>query len=170
MSNFHSKKATEIIRKILYITIATTSKGGQPWNGPVYSAFDKDLHFYWSSDKDSQHSKNIRENKNVFLVIYDSTVPEGTGEGVYIQAEAHELAEKSEITVARRITQTRKGQESELTEKEYEKFTGDALRRVYKAIPRKIWVNDVETDENGKYIRDIRVEVSLGKVRALLIV
>jgi len=40
------------------------------------------------SDKNGQHSKNIAENNRVFIVIYDSTVPEGDGEGVYIQAMA----------------------------------------------------------------------------------
>lgn len=168
MSDSHSKKAAEIINRILYITIATASKDGQPWNSPVYSAFDKDLNFYWSSDKDSQHSKNIRENKNVFLAIYDSTVPEGTGEGVYIKAEAYELGEKDEVIVARRITQTRKGQESELNEKEHEKFTGDAVRRIYKAVPKRIWINEDERDENAKFIRDTRVEVSLDKLKTLI--
>lgn len=165
MDEILAKRAAEIIHKILYITIATVSKDGQPWNSPVYSVFDKDLNFYWSSDKDSQHSRNIRENKNVFLVIYDSTVPESTGEGVYIQAEAYELAAKDEITVARRITQIRKGQESELTEKEYEKFTGDTVRKIYKAVPKKVWMNEDERDENGKFIRDIRVGVPLDMLK-----
>ncbi len=47
-----------------------------PWNSPVYSAFDKDYNFYWASWKENQHSKNIKENEKVFVVIYDSTVPE----------------------------------------------------------------------------------------------
>lgn len=161
MEEVLAKRAAEIINKILYITIATASKEGQPWNSPVYSAFDKDLNFYWSSDKDAQHSRNIRENKHVFLVIYDSTVVEGTGEGVYIRAEAYELGQQEEIQVARRITQTRKGQEQELIEQEYEKFVGDSVRRVYKALPKKVWMNEDEKDENGKYIRDTRVELDL---------
>ncbi|MBI2327880.1 pyridoxamine 5'-phosphate oxidase family protein [Candidatus Curtissbacteria bacterium] len=35
-----AEKAKQIISKIIYITIATTSKDGQPWNSPVYSAYD----------------------------------------------------------------------------------------------------------------------------------
>ena len=161
MSDFHNKRAVKIINKIIYITIASVSNDGQPWNSPVYSGFDEELNFYWSSDKDGQHSKNIRENGKAFLVIYDSTAPESTGEGVYIQAEAHELGKNDEIQVARRATQTRKGQLDELSEKEYEKFSGSAVRRVYKAIPNKAWMNDVELDKNGKYVRDIRVVVPL---------
>ena len=161
MSDLHNKRAAEIINKILYATIATVSDEGQPWNSPVYSGFDNELNFYWSSDKDSQHSKNIRANGRIFIVIYDSTAEAGSGEGVYIQAEAKELDEDAEIIVARRTTQTRKGQLAEMTEDEAEKFKGDSVRRVYKAIPQKIWMNDDELDDSGKYIRDIRVEVTL---------
>lgn len=160
MSDFHNKRAAEIINKILYITIASVSDEGQPWNSPVYSGFDSELNFYWSSDKDSQHSKNIRVNGKVFIVVYDSTAEAGSGEGVYIQAEAKELSENEEITVARRITQTRKGQLDEMTEDEAEKFKGSLARRIYKATPHKIWLNDVELDDEGKYVRDIRVEVT----------
>jgi len=162
----HNKRAAEIINNIIYITIATGSKGGQPWNSPVYSGFDEDLNFYWSSDKDAQHSKNVRDTGKVFLVIYDSTAPESTGEGVYIQADAHELGENDEIQVARRVTQTRKSQEDELGKKEYEKFTGSAVRRVYKAVPQKVWMNDVELDKNSKYIRDIRINVPITELKS----
>ncbi len=60
MSEHHNKRAAEIIKDIKYITIASVSDDGQPWNTPVYSAFDKDLNFYWFSDKNSQHSQNVR--------------------------------------------------------------------------------------------------------------
>ncbi len=165
MSDFHNKRAAEIINKILYATIATVSDEGQPWNSPVYSGFDNELNFYWSSDKDSQHSKNICANGRVFIVIYDSTAEAGSGEGVYIQAKAKELDEDAEIIVARRTTQTRKGQLSEMTGDEAEKFKGDSVRRVYKATPQKIWMNGDELDDNGKYIRDMRVEVTLHATR-----
>lgn len=165
MSNFHDKRAAEIINKIMYMTIASVSDEGQPWNSPVYSGFDDNLNFYWSSDKDSQHSQNIRANGKVFIVIYDSTTEAGSGEGVYIQAEAKELDEDEEIVVARRTTQARKRQLDEMTDDEPEKFKGDSIRRAYKATPQKIWVNDVELDDKGKYIRDIRVEVTLDTLK-----
>src|ERR1051325_2353833 len=92
-----NKRAKEIIEQILYITIATASKVGTPWNSPVYSAFDEDYNFYWISDQNGQHSKNIDENDKVFIVIYDSTVPESTGEGVYIQAKARRLEYPEDI-------------------------------------------------------------------------
>jgi hypothetical protein len=86
-------------------------------------------------------------------VIYDSTVPEGKGEGVYIQAKAYELSNPEEIRIARRL---KKGSDVELSDD----FMGDAVRRVYKAIPDKVWMNTVEIDD-GLFVRDYRVEVSL---------
>src|SRR5690348_8698929 len=93
-------RAKQIIEKILYITLATVDNDGQPWNSPVYSAYDSEYNFYWASDRNGQHSRNIAENNKVFVVIYDSTVPEGTGEGVYIQAKAYMLIDKNEIQKA----------------------------------------------------------------------
>lgn len=90
-------RAKKIISNILYITIATSSKDGTPWNSPVYSAFDEGYNFFWASDQKGQHSKNIAENNKVFIVIYDSTVPEGTGEGVYLQAKAYMLTDPKDI-------------------------------------------------------------------------
>ena len=70
--------AKHIIHKTIYLTIASITPQGLPRNTPVYSAFDEDYNFYRASRKDNQHSKNLRENKDAFLVIYDSTVAEGT--------------------------------------------------------------------------------------------
>lgn len=168
MDGTTEKLAANIINQIIYVTIASVSEDGEPWNSPVYSGFDSNLNFYWSSDKEGQHSKNIRSSGKVFLVIYDSTAKEGTGEGVYIQARARELGENEAIQTARLVTQERKGQLDEMTETEYQKFTGDSIRRVYKATPQKIWVNDVELDSNGKYIRDIRIKVPIENIKKYL--
>lgn len=132
-------KAKEIISKILYITIATSTKDGTPWNSPVYSAYDENYNFYWASDQNGQHSKNIRENNKVFIVIYDSTVPEGTGEGVYIQAKAHALTDENQIHEALGYLYRRKGQD--LHKRDAKEFLGDYPRRIYKAVPEKVWMN-----------------------------
>ena len=155
MDNDLNSKAKKIIEKILYITIATVSKDGQPWNSPVYSAFDKNYNFYWASDKNGQHSKNITENENIFIVIYDSTVPEGTGEGVYVKAKAYSLEDEKEIQHALEYLDGRVGKKPH----DPNGFLGDMPRRVYKAVPEKFWVND-DGDINGNYI-DIRIEVNL---------
>jgi len=44
-----SERAKEIISKIIYITIATVSRDGLPWNTPAYSSFDENYNFFWVS-------------------------------------------------------------------------------------------------------------------------
>ena len=103
-----SERAKEIISKIIYITIATVSRDGLPWNTPAYSSFDENYNFFWVSSKEAVHSMNIRNNPNVFLAIYDSTVKEGSGEGVYIKAKAYELKETAEMEHAAKCIYGRK--------------------------------------------------------------
>lgn len=165
MSDHHNKRAAEIIKEILYITIASVSADAQPWNTPVYSAFDKDLNFYWFSDKNSQHSQNVRGNNKVLLVIYNSTVPEGTGEGVYIKATASELNDPEEILAAKAVLDERVGKGKE---RNAENYMGDAVLRGYKATALQVWMNDDDKDENGNYVRDIRVEVALDELKGLI--
>jgi uncharacterized protein YhbP (UPF0306 family) len=162
MSDHHNKRAAEIIKEILYITIASVSADGQPWNTPVYSAFDKDLNFYWFSDKNSQHSRNVRGNNKVLLVIYNSTVPEGTGEGVYVKATVSELNTSEEILAAKAVLDERVGKEKE---RNADNYMGDAVLRGYKATAVQVWMNDDDKDEDGNYIRDIRVEVPLDTLK-----
>ena len=152
-----NQKAKEIISRILYITIATCSKDGVPWNSPVYSAYDDHYNFYWASWVENKHSKNIAENEKVFFVIYDSTVPEGTGEGVYVQAKAEILTDVKEIEYTLSLLYTRKGADPQ--KRNPQEFLGDHPRRVYKAVPEKVWMN-AEGDIDGEYV-DKRVEVHL---------
>lgn len=149
-------KAKRIIKKIVYITLATCSKSGQPWNSPLYSVHDKAYNFYWASPKEAVHSQNIRENDNVFLVIYDSTAPEGTGEGVYIKAKACEINNTEDVEEVLKVYSSTVG--ANMNAKE---FQGDYPRRFYKAVPEKVWING-EGEVNGNYI-DIRTEVNLLK-------
>lgn len=149
------EKAKAIIKKIPYITIATISEEGMPWNAPVFAAYDKNYTFYWGTYRDSQKSKNIRANKNVFLVIYDSTVGPGKGEGVYIKATAEELNDPKEIEMAHKLLWDR----HVVPYWKLEQVQGKAPVRLYKATPEKVWMNG-EGEVDGNYI-DIRVEVKL---------
>lgn len=160
MSDYHNNRAKEILQKIIYATIATAGKDGKPWNSPVRHVYDDELNVYWFSDKENQHSKNVRDNEDVFIVVYDSTVPEGDGEGVYIQAKAVELNDPEEIRLARRI---KKGVDMDAPDD----FMGDAVRRVYKAVPQRVWMNDAEVTD-GVFIRDYKVEIPLDVIRASL--
>lgn len=154
MKDFN-KRAKEIIEKILYITIASVSKDGLPLNTPVFSAYDKDYNFYWGSHKDSHHSQNVRSTGNIALVIYDSTVEAGTGEGVYVKAKVKELIEAKEIAIAHKILQSRR----DVPFWKMEQVQGDGPIRLYKAIPEEMWMNG-DGEIKGSYI-DIRVPIDL---------
>lgn len=148
-------RAKQTIEKILYITIASSNKKGVPWNTPVYSVFDKNYVFYWLSSPKSIHSRNIKENKNVALVIYDSTVPASTGFGVYLKAQASIVNNKSEIEKVCKLFRSRTSKYSFSVEE----FVGGSPWRLYKAVPKKIYVNSM-IKFKGKSI-DIRKEIKL---------
>lgn len=151
-----AKRAKNVIKRILYITIATSSRKCVPWNSPVYSAYDENYNFYWASYTENQHSKNIRENKELFVVIYDSTVPEGTGFGVYMKGTARQLDKNDakEIEHAIKLLYRRKGKKP----RKASEFLGTFPRRIYKFIPERIWVNG-DGEINGNFI-DIRIEIT----------
>ena len=147
-------KVDDIIEKVVYVTIASVDDTGQPWNTPVFSAYDNGKNFYWGSNRDSQHSKNIRTNGNVYLVIYDSTADAGTGEGVYVKAKASEIDDPAEVTAAHALLQKRRP----VPYWRLEDVQWDAPVRLYKAVPEKIWLND-DAIVNGIYI-DVLKEVA----------
>lgn len=83
MKNNLIQQAKDIIEKIIYITLATVDKAGNPWSTPVFTAYDKQYNFYWRSAKDALHSQNMKANGKAFITIYDTTSLWGEGK-VYI--------------------------------------------------------------------------------------
>lgn len=165
MSEQQQNRAREIVQRILYLTIATASAEGQPSNSPVYSAYDNHANFYWASSPKAQHSRNIDNNGKAFLVIYDSTVPEGTGEGVYVEATAAALSDPAEIAEAMRNLALRVGKQFG---PETDRLLAARMQCVYRAAPQRVWVNGFETDEQGSYVRDIRVELPVACLEGLV--
>jgi general stress protein 26 len=159
--SYYLKRANEIVRTIHYATLATVCEDGKPWNSPVAKMHDDELNIYWVSDKEGTHSRNVRRTQNTFIVIYDSTVPEGQGEGVYIQAKVYELNDRDQILELRQ----KKKNNPDLNDAD--KFLGDGIRRFYKAVPERVWMNDAEMN-GDEFIRDIRVELPLDELKKLL--
>jgi hypothetical protein len=150
-------RAAEILRTIRYATIATADSQARPWNSPVYSVRDEDLNIYWVSDKKNQHSQNVRQNPQVFIVYYDSTALPGQGEGVYFSATAVELGDPEDIRAARRLID---GCDS----CNAADYSGDSVCRIYRATPAHAWINTFE-ERDGVFIRDYRIEIPLGDLR-----
>ena len=153
--NENEERAKTILAQIEYLTLATSSPDGHPWNTPVWAAFDEAFHFYWVSAKYARHSQNIRANNRIAIVVYDSTVPPRTGTGVYIEARAYELTDEQECSHALACLQSRGWEHLPSVDM----VVGATLRGVYKAVPEKIWINT--EDEHGL---DGRVEIDMLKV------
>jgi hypothetical protein len=158
MDAYFERRARETFESIRYATIATSNNQGDPWNSAVHSVHDREANVYWVSDKQSQHSRNIRHNPNVFIVFYDSTVIPGKGEGLYLKARAFELSDIDAIKEAHQIF-------GEAGAASSEQFAGDGMLRIYKAVPTDAWVNTTEI-RDGVFIRDYRVEIPLAALRA----
>src|SRR3972149_11197691 len=95
-----TKQAKQVIDTIEYIDLATVTRDGKPWSSPLWFVRDTDYNLYFYSPKYTQHAKNIRANGKGFVVIYDSTAPEGTGLGGYMTAKVKELNTVSEVEEA----------------------------------------------------------------------
>lgn len=155
-------KSKEIIEKIEYLNLATITPEGLPWNSPVYCSYDKELNFYFLSWKENQHSLNIRNNKNVYVTIYDSTIPSGQGVGIYFQGKAYELSNPMDIVIGL----THHYGRSKKKIKDVAMFLTSYPRRVYKFVPEKAWING-EGEIEGNYI-DTRTELDLEELRKII--
>jgi hypothetical protein len=92
-----SALARAIIDANLYMVLGTADATGRPWVSPVYYAPAGYLEFLWLSSPDAKHSRNIQTRPEVGVVIFDSTVPIDTGQGVYMSAVARQL-DADEVT------------------------------------------------------------------------
>jgi len=148
----NTKPVQAILSHLPYITLATATKDGAPWNAPVWAASDEAYHFFWVSTKYARHSQNIRANPRIAMVVYDSTALPNTGKGIYMEARAYELTDEHECREALACLQ-RRGWERPPS---VDMVVGATLRGVYKAVPEKIWIS--ADDEHGF---DGRVEVDM---------
>ena len=157
------KRARELLVSTEYINIATVSVDGQPWNTPVTGVHDKNLNFYWSSWKEAEHSKNIRANSKIFFTLYDSTRKRGDNNRrcLYFKAEAIEVSDKE---IVKKAVDLLYPDESE--DKNVEFFLGEGLRRIYKAIPSKAWLNDKSERQITKETVKMRIEVPLEGIKS----
>ena len=89
--------ARAIIDANLYMVLGTADSSGTPWVSPVYYAPAGYCEFFWISALDARHSQNIVARREVSIVVFDSTVPIDTGQGVYMTAVA-EHVERDEVT------------------------------------------------------------------------
>lgn len=153
-------QAKSIIDKELYMTIASCTSL-TPWITPVYTAFDENYNFYWRSNKEAIHSSNIRKNCNVALTLFNSQAAFGTGKAVYFKAKANECTDIDEISKASFLLADRVNRKAQPVEL----YQGKNLKRIYKAVIEKAWINAVKIVDNEIY--DERIEINIDSLIAL---
>ncbi len=159
------KKAKRIISKNIYMTIASSSKGGKPWISPVFFVYDNNYNLYWVSNKNARHSKLVNKNPQAAIVIFDSSAIEGQGDGVYFETKVDVVKNEMEIKAAidlfnKRVTQ------DDFRIKKVGEVTRDGVWRIYKAIPYKASKLTEGEFVNGQYV-DKRIEIDLKKLQKI---
>ena len=132
--------AKTIIDSNMYMVLGTADESGQPWVLPVYYACADYREFYWVSSPEARHSRNIITRPQISIVIFDSQVPIGTGQGVYMSATAGSLTDSELDRGIEIFSQTSiKHGGREWTRKDVDE---PALYRLYQAIAQEYWVLD----------------------------
>ena len=88
-----SRMVRRIVDASMYMTLATADGEGRPWASPVWYAPAAYTEFFWASKPEARHSRNVAVRAEVGIVIFDSTVPTGAAEAVYMEAVAEEVAD-----------------------------------------------------------------------------
>jgi uncharacterized protein YhbP (UPF0306 family) len=85
-----------MVRRIIdaswYMTLASADEDGTPWASPVWYAPESYTTFLWVSRPEARHSQNLEVRPQLGIVIFDSTVPWGGAEAVYMEAAGEQLA------------------------------------------------------------------------------
>ena len=135
--------ARTIIDAITYMVLGTADEAGRPWVSPVYFGSKSYREFYWMSSPDVTHSRNILVRPEISIVIFDSRVPVGMGQAVYMSAVAEELLGAD----LDRGLQIYNGRFQDPTEHGVsiiasEDVRAPALYRLYRAVAQKHWILD----------------------------
>ena len=122
----------EMARRVIdgntYMVLGTLDPDGQPRLSPVFYTAARYRDFYWVSVPEAHHSRNVAGRAEIRLVIFDSTLPPGEGEAVYVSATAREVPEAELPDVVGEAFRTDAG-----TQFTREELSGDARLRLYVA-------------------------------------
>jgi nitroimidazol reductase NimA-like FMN-containing flavoprotein (pyridoxamine 5'-phosphate oxidase superfamily) len=134
--------ARGIIDENRYMALGTADATGRPWVTPVYFAPDGYGTFYWLSSPERRHSRNVALRPEVSIVVFNSQVPIGQGQAVYMAATAAELTGdelERGIEHFSRVSQAHGARAWTL-----EEARSPSALRLYRAIVTEHWVLDPE--------------------------
>lgn len=157
------RKAGDHIRRVIdsnsYMTLGTTDGVGHPWVSPVWFASEDYLNFHWVSSPDAKHSRNLAGHPDVAIAIFDSSVPVGGAQAVYMKGVANELFG---VELARGLEVfDRVSQEEIGTSWVVNEVQGSSLFRLYRATVSEHWVLIPGGDPDGGSGVDRTERVSL---------
>jgi putative heme iron utilization protein len=93
--------ARRIVESNMCLTLATADADGRPSVSRVRYAPASNDEFLWVSDPEARHSRNIAVCPEIATVSFDSTVPIGSAEALYLEAVAEQLSgEAAERAIA----------------------------------------------------------------------
>ncbi|MGK7871958.1 MAG: pyridoxamine 5'-phosphate oxidase family protein [Xenococcaceae cyanobacterium] len=158
------EKVHRLIESNLYCVLSTCSRDGFPWVSPVFFVYDYDngYNIYWCSAKQAKHSQNLSSNQGrVAIVIFDSSVREGTGEGLYFSGTASQL-DPNQIERVLKLMASRAGKPINRTVQDY---LDNSPRRLYHFRPHEAWITG-ERLPVGNQLVDTKIKVNLQQLSA----
>jgi hypothetical protein len=138
MSHELADLARSVIDANRYMALGTTDETGHPWVSPVWFASEDYRSFHWVSSPEAKHSRNLAAEPRVAIAIFDSSVPVGGAQAVYMRGVAEMLtgAEVERgLEVFDRVSRLDHGRAYALDD-----VQGSALFRLYRAIVSEHWV------------------------------
>lgn len=129
------KLTKDIIKNNIYLTLGTAD--GNPWVAPLFYCVNDTFNFYFISQLDSFHAKQILKNPKVAFSIFDSHAEEGKGTGIQAMGDIHMIDEAELETEINNYHTT-------FIEIKPEFLKGDAPYRLFKLTPSEVWVTDPE--------------------------
>ena len=124
--------AREILGARSYVVLATADADGVPWASPVWFAREQS-ELYWVSHPGARHSQNIAVRPQIAMVVFDSTVAPGTGQGVYMTATAEQLTDPGAIEYGIGVFSRESVRQGDEEEWRPDQVTGEARLRLYRA-------------------------------------
>jgi uncharacterized protein YhbP (UPF0306 family) len=130
--------ARAVIDANRYMVLGTADESGHPWVSPVWFASEDYRNFHWLSSPDAKHSRNLAGRPEVAIAIFDSSVPVGGAQAVYMKGVAKELTGselEQGLEVYDRVSRQDVGRGFSLDD-----VQGSALFRLYRATVAEHWV------------------------------
>lgn len=154
-SEFDWKKyISEALSATNFFCIATVDKKGV-WSNPVYFAWDSKYNFYFISQMESRHMKNIKRNSRVSASIY-KTEQKDDIIGVQLEGDATILSKDSDEKEIKHAYDTYYGRAGKGPD--MQAYLNDSTWLYVKITPEKLYYFDT------RFFGEVRRVVPMNKI------